>query len=186
MSEPFLDGLRVSAACDRQRRGRVSKVVPPERRKASPGDGWRERSTGEVVSAKWRTRNGREDVVLARVCGHVRALAGRDDRAALVGCTISDPPHIFVERQWIGAVPILDVEDAIRDVSRRRDTLRIAMDPARWSRTPQVLEGLPVIEYPLSASRMIPASARFKEAVENGQLTHSGDEELSNAVGNTR
>ena len=48
-----------------------------------------------------------------------------------------------------------------------------------------MLEGLPVIEYPLSAVRMIPASARFKEAVENKQLTHSGDEELSTAVENT-
>jgi hypothetical protein len=59
------------------------------------------------------------------------------------------------------------------------------MDPARWSRTLQVLQDLPVIEYPLSASRMIPASARFKEAVENKQLTHSGDEELATAVQTT-
>jgi hypothetical protein len=33
---------------------------------------------------------------------------------------------------------------------------------------------------------MIPASARFKEAVENEQLTHPGDEALAQAVGDTR
>jgi hypothetical protein len=43
-----------------------------------------------------------------------------------------------------------------------------------------------VIEYALSASRMIPASARFKEAVENEQMTHSGDEALAHAIADTR
>jgi phage terminase large subunit-like protein len=116
----------------------------------------------------------------------VLALAGRDDSAALVAATVSDPPHIFVESSWTGDVPVLEVEDAIRETSRWREVLRIAMDPARWSRTLQVLQDLPVIEYPLSASRMIPASARFKEAVENEQLTHSDDEALRTAVLNTR
>jgi hypothetical protein len=60
------------------------------------------------------------------------------------------------------------------------------MDPARWSRTLQVLQDLPVIECPLSASGMIPASARFKEAVENERLTHPSDEALARAIGDTR
>ena len=42
-----------------------------------------------------------------------------------------------------------------------------------------------MIGYPLSASRMIPASTRFEEAVENKQLTPPGDEELATAVENT-
>jgi hypothetical protein len=33
---------------------------------------------------------------------------------------------------------------------------------------------------------MIPASARFKEAVENEQLTHSRDDALARAIGDTR
>jgi phage terminase large subunit-like protein len=97
-----------------------------------------------------------------------------------------DPPHVFVESSWTGDVPILELEDAIRDACRRYAVLRVAMDPARWSRTLQVLQDLPVIEYPLSASRMIPASARFKEAVENEQLTHSGDEAFARSIGDTR
>jgi phage terminase large subunit-like protein len=116
----------------------------------------------------------------------VLALAGRDDRAALVGATVSDPPHVFVEGSWTGAVPILELEEVIRGACGRYRVLRVAMDPARWSRTLQVLQDLPVIEYPLSASRMIPASSRFKEAVENGQLTHSDDVALAHAIGDTR
>jgi hypothetical protein len=33
---------------------------------------------------------------------------------------------------------------------------------------------------------MIPASSRFKEAVGNGQLTHSADDALAQAIGETR
>ena len=45
-------------------------------------------------------------------------------------------------------------------------------------------EGLPVMEYPQSPGRMTPATARFYEAVVNGQLTHSGDSRLARHVGN--
>jgi phage terminase large subunit-like protein len=159
---------------------------------------WDEEAGGQWITeetwARCESSDSSGDVVLA--------LAGRDDRAALVGATISDPPHIFVEAVWEGrgkslpgeewthdrspTVPVLEVEDAVRDACRRYPALRVAMDPARWSRTLQVLQDLPVIEYPLSASRMIPASSRFKEAVENGQLTHPGDGALAQAIGDTR
>jgi phage terminase large subunit-like protein len=145
---------------------------------------WDEETGGQWISGEAWARCVRANADSSRDV--VLALAGRDDRAALVGVTVSDPPHIFVEGSWIGAVPILELEEAIRGACGRYSVLRVAMDPARWSRTLQVLEGLPVIEYPLSASRMIPASARFREAVENEQLTHSGDEALARAVGDTR
>jgi Phage Terminase len=40
------------------------------------------------------------------------------------------------------------------------------------------------MEYPQSPGRMTPATARFYEAVVNGQLTHSGDSRLARHVGN--
>jgi phage terminase large subunit-like protein len=45
-------------------------------------------------------------------------------------------------------------------------------------------EGLPVGEYPQSPARIQPATARFYEAVVNGELTHSGDSRLARHVGN--
>jgi hypothetical protein len=64
--------------------------------------------------------------------------------------------------------------------------LEIAAEPFRWARSLQLLdgEGLPVLEYPQSPGRMTPATARFYEAVVNGQLTQSGDSRLARHVGN--
>jgi hypothetical protein len=70
--------------------------------------------------------------------------------------------------------PILDVEAALRESSKRWQVREIACDPARWARTYQILaeERLPVVEYPQSPSRMTPATQRFYEAVMNRGLTH--------------
>jgi hypothetical protein len=47
-------------------------------------------------------------------------------------------------------VPVVDVEQAIRQACRRWRVLEIAADPFRWARSLQLLEGegLPVMEYP--------------------------------------
>ena len=49
-------------------------------------------------------------------------------------------------------VPVVDVEQAIRQACRRWRVLEIAADPFRWARSLQLLdqEGLPVLEYPQS------------------------------------
>jgi phage terminase large subunit-like protein len=80
----------------------------------------------------------------------------------------------------------MEVEEAIREACRRYDVVEIACDPYRWARTFQVLEdeGLPVVTFPQTASRMTPATTRFFEAVVNKQLTHNGDPQLARHVGN--
>ena len=82
--------------------------------------------------------------------------------------------------------PIEDVEHAIREACKRWKVAEVACDPYRWARSLQVLadERLPMIEYPQSRERMIPATQRLYEAVMNGGLTHSGDERLSRHVAN--
>jgi phage terminase large subunit-like protein len=59
-------------------------------------------------------------------------------------------------------------------------------DPFRWQRSLQMLEaqGVPVVEYPKTASRLTPATARFYEAVLGLQLTHSGDARLKRHLEN--
>jgi phage terminase large subunit-like protein len=59
-------------------------------------------------------------------------------------------------------------------------------DPFRWARTYQALEaeGLPVVEFPQSPARMVPATQRFYEAVINHSLTHSGDPRLARHIDN--
>jgi phage terminase large subunit-like protein len=117
-----------------------------------------------------------------------------NDSTALVVVSCTETPHVDVvecwerpqeaENDW--AVPILDVEAAIRAACRRWQVREIVCDPFRWARTYQVLEGegLPVVEFPQSPSRMTPATARFYEAVLNSGLTHSGDPRLARHLTN--
>jgi phage terminase large subunit-like protein len=117
-----------------------------------------------------------------------------NDSTALVAVQAGETPHVDVAACWERPpgegddwrVPILAVEDAIRAACRRWSVRAIACDPFRWARTYQVLEdeGLPIIEYPQSPARMVPATQRFYEAVINRTLTHSGDQRLARHLGN--
>ena len=83
-------------------------------------------------------------------------------------------------------VPVLEVEGRIREVCEKYEVREIACDPARWARSYQVLEeeGLPVVSFPQSASRMVPATQRFYEAVVNDQVQHDGNPSLARHLDN--
>lgn len=117
-----------------------------------------------------------------------------NDSTALVVVSCGERPHIDVVECWEKpptaaqdwTVPVVTVEEAIRVACRRWQVREIVCDPARWARTYQILEdeGLPVVDYPQSPSRMTPATQRFYEAVMNKGLTHSGDPRLARHIGN--
>jgi phage terminase large subunit-like protein len=115
------------------------------------------------------------------------------DCTALVAVTIGPTPHVELVNLWEapeGArdwrVPILEVEQAIRDACRRWRVRAIVADPYRWQRSLELLdgEGLPVEEFPQSPARMTPATTRFYEAVVNQALTHGGDARLARHISN--
>jgi len=116
------------------------------------------------------------------------------DCTVIVAVTCTEIPHIVPLHTWekpeeAGAdwqIPILEVEEAIREACKKYDVVEIACDPYRWARTFQVLEdeGLPIVTFPQTASRMTPATTRFYEAVVNNQLTHNGDPKLERHIGN--
>jgi phage terminase large subunit-like protein len=119
-----------------------------------------------------------------------------NDATVIVAATVSPKPHVQLVQWWgrpdLGdtdyRVPILDVEQALRDACRRWDVVEIAADSYRWQRSLAVLEadGLPVKDFPQSITRMSAATAGLLTACRNGQLTHSGHpligEHLNNAV----
>lgn len=117
-----------------------------------------------------------------------------NDSTALVVVQLGEVPHVDVAACWekpVDAdtdwrVPIVDVEEAIRQACRRWQVREIVCDPFRWARTYQALEaeGLPVVEFPQSPQRMVPATQRFYEAVLNHGLTHSGDQRLARHMDN--
>jgi len=117
-----------------------------------------------------------------------------NDSTAVVAVQLGEVPHIDVVACWEKPpgeapgwrVPILDVEDTIRQACRRGTVREIVCDPFRWARTYQTLEaeGLPVVEFPQNPARMVPATARFYEAVLNRGLTQSGDPRLARHMDN--
>jgi phage terminase large subunit-like protein len=87
-------------------------------------------------------------------------------------------------------VDIAEVEQAILDYCQSHPKVReVACDPFRWQRSMEVLQdkGVPIVEYPsTSARRMVPACAKFYDAVMEKRIVHDGDpvlaRHLSNAV----
>ncbi|MET8627943.1 terminase TerL endonuclease subunit [Kitasatospora sp. NPDC004669] len=130
------------------------------------------------------------------VLGFDGSYNGDSTALTVVSCPTDDGelPHVDVVEAWerpdtvVGdwQVPILDVEAAIRAACKRWQVREIVCDPYRWARTYQILEseGLPIVEYPQSPARMIPATQRFYEAVTQGQLIQSGDPRLARHIAN--
>lgn len=115
------------------------------------------------------------------------------DSTALVAATIEDQPHLFVVEVWEKEedsewrVPILEVEDRIREACRDMVVKEVACDPYRWQRSIQTLESerLPMVEWPMSIPRVVPAWQSFYEAIMEKRLTHDGDPRLARHLENT-
>ena len=116
------------------------------------------------------------------------------DCTALLGVTVEPKPYLFVVECWerpiddgLWRVPIGEVDAKVRATCRDRTVIEVPCDPFRWAQLMEqwAADGLPVIEYPTSSpSRMVPAWAKFYDAVINGTLTHDGDPRLVRHVGN--
>ena len=153
----------------------------------STSDAWLPHGAWDQLENRREVENGKEVVL-----GFDGSFNG--DCTAIVAVEIGEYPHIMPVKVWekpeeadaSWQVPVMEVEDAIRDACKRWQVVEIACDPYRWARTFQILddEGLPVVTFPQTASRMTPATTRFFEAVVNKQITHNGDPQLARHIGN--
>jgi phage terminase large subunit-like protein len=152
---------------------------------------WLPTGSWEQLVDKERMPEPGEDVILA-FDG-----AFSNDSTALVAWLLGgEKPHLMVVGLWERPddaeqgwhVPVAEVEQTIIDTARdgRFSVKEIVFDPARWQRTFMILdeEGLPVVQYPNSAERMVPATQKFYEAVVNESFTHDGDERLARHIAN--
>lgn len=119
------------------------------------------------------------------------------DASVIIGVTVEEQPYVFMVKAWEKQpedddewrVDILEVENTIIEFCSTHNVKEIACDPFRWQRTMQVLDeaGFPIVEWPsTSPARMVPACAKFYDAVVSNKLTHDGNplltRHLSNAV----
>lgn len=116
------------------------------------------------------------------------------DATALVGATVEAEPSLFVVKVWEKPqtethdwkVPRLEVAQTVRDACQKWNVVEIAADVSKWVTELEEWEqeGLPVVTYPQSATRMIPASQRFFEAVVEGRMKHDGNPTLARHLNN--
>lgn len=114
-----------------------------------------------------------------------------NDCTAIVGCTLDG--HIELLAIWERRiddphyeVPIVEVEERMREICREYNVIEIAADPYRWARTLQAWESekLPVVVFPQNPARMVPACAAFYSAVTQGLLTHRANPTLERHLDN--
>ncbi len=90
------------------------------------------------------------------------------------------------DRDW--RVPIGDVKARLHEICLGRSVVEVHMDPYRWQQAMQELEdeGLPIVEWPNTAVRMVPAWQSFFDAVMDRALSHNGDPRLARHIENMR
>jgi phage terminase large subunit-like protein len=116
-----------------------------------------------------------------------------NDSTAIMGCRISDGA-LFVLGHWekpidsdlSWRVPVAEVEARMEQLCKMYSVREIVCDPFRWQRSMQEWEarGLPVIEFPQTPARMVPATAALYDAVVNKRLKHTGDPRLTRHAAN--
>ena len=87
-------------------------------------------------------------------------------------------------RVWHGEGAVLDVAGYVRELAGRYTVREVAYDPWRFRSEALRLEdaGLPMVEFPQTAARMVPASERLLGAIVEGRLTHANDPTLNEHV----
>jgi phage terminase large subunit-like protein len=117
------------------------------------------------------------------------------DASVIIGVTLEETPYVFVVKAWEKQpedldnwrVDTLEVENTILEFCGKYKVKEVACDPFRWQRSMQVLQeaGIPIVEWPsTSAARMIPACAKFYDAVVNQRITHDGNALLTRHISN--
>lgn len=164
------------------RRARLCQFVTGDDEPVLPPGLWASLSTGQPIP------DG-SDVVLAFDGSY-----SGTDCTVLLAATVAKQPHVDVLGVWSrppGAgddwrVPVLDVEESIRQACKRYRVREVACDSYRWQRSLEVLaaEGFPIVDYPQTTSRMGAATAEFLTACTNQQMTHSGHPVLADHLAN--
>ena len=118
-----------------------------------------------------------------------------NDTTAIVGVTVEDQPRVWLVDIWEKQpgdrddwrVDIGAVEQRILATCAEFDEIEVACDPFRWARSMEAMAeaGVPVVEYPSSSpARMVPATAKFYDAVVSGGVSHDHNPTLARHLDN--
>jgi phage terminase large subunit-like protein len=108
------------------------------------------------------------------------------ERAASAIAYTTEDLRVGVE-VFEGDGAVLEVAGRIRDLAVRFEVAEVAFDPWRFQAPALELQqdGLPVVPFPQSNVRMVPASERLYSVVREGKLRHPNDQALNRHVART-
>lgn len=114
-------------------------------------------------------------------------MALKHDTVAVVHGKWVDGRLIVRHRAWLpdgDMVDVAAVEAHLRDLHRRYRLVEVAYDPAFFQRSAEALadDGLPMVEFPQSAQRMVPACQTTYELVCSQVLAHDGSPTFADQV----
>ena len=102
-------------------------------------------------------------------------MALKHDSIAVVVAQPQDGRVVVEAKIWhpdAAAMDVAAVEHHLRELHRRFRVVEFAYDPAYFQRSAEVLldDGLPMLEFPQSTARMVPACGTLYELIVGGQL----------------
>lgn len=73
-------------------------------------------------------------------------------------------------------VDVSEVERHLREIHSQYPVIEFAFDPAYFMRSAEILmdDGLPMVEFPQTGNRMIPACGNLYEMIVSGKIAHNG------------
>jgi phage terminase large subunit-like protein len=156
---------------------------------------WAERQDAWLPAGSW------EKLALEREVGDTPCVFGFDgsdtgDSTALVGCTMEETPHVFVIGVWQRPpkavdwfVPRDEVEACLDAAVNRYNVQRLLCDPPGWRREIQEwserYRDIYTVMFKTNQRKLATvACSRFHAAVITKSLTHDGDPDLAEHIGN--
>jgi phage terminase large subunit-like protein len=115
-------------------------------------------------------------------------MALKHDSIAIVSVQKNDEGKFAVRSKiWQPSdegVDVADVELYLRDLHLNFNVQEFAYDPAYFQRSAEVLsdDGLPMVEYPQTSSRMIPACGNAYELIVSNRVAHDGSPTFTDQV----
>jgi phage terminase large subunit-like protein len=118
------------------------------------------------------------------------------DSTALVAVTVSTDPQIIVLGLWEKPrdansewrVPRGEVKDRIRQACHEYHVREVACDEFIWQDSLEELEaeGIPIVVFPQTLTRMAPATTRFYQMVSQKTISHDGNPSLARHLENAQ
>lgn len=115
-------------------------------------------------------------------------MALKHDSIAVVHAQVDDDDRVHVDyRIWHpdqNAIDVHEIENYLRELNNKLNVVEFAYDPAFFQRSAEELmdDGLPMVEFPQSSQRMVPACGTTYEFIVNNKIVHGGNPMFTDQV----